>query len=525
MSMARLLLMVLGSFLVLGSIAEQPRESFTEAPVIRSKNGVVSLHLVARINPRVLGPAFYYAVPQAPYWLQDAPTLEVRPGEHIRIDYRDLLPPILSDDAHGLPDDTNLHFHGLTASPNPPGDDVLTTTLSPLGATRYDVRIANDQPPGVYWYHPHAHHETSWQVGNGMAGAIVVDGIANAVPSVAGLRERLIVVRQVYLHPDNDAVTLNARICGLNHLTPRARIAYLRAAFRRNGVAADAGDETKSTVVTLNGQRAGAVTIGIQPGERELFRVINATPKRNLVLAVDGEPLELIGRDGVPLGYLPGSERTQSVSRVTVPPGGRAEFVVTGLRGATTLRSLAFDAGPKGDPNPAFALASLVDDGGSLLRGDPRVAPSRAEPVPANDFYRTAPPAPVKRRTVRLSENGDGTRFYINKRAFEPRDRPMFVARSGTTEEWTLVNESQEVHTFHTHQVHFVVESEDARSIPLPRRHWFDTYNVPYERGRKPGTVKILIDFRDPLVRGTFVFHCHILDHEDGGMMAKVAVI
>ena len=524
MSIARAFALLLALLALVNCARARPRENFSEPPIVRSQDGVAHLRLSARIS-RQGGPTFFYFIPAAPYWLHEAPTLEVRPGERIRVDLHNALLPIQSEDAHGLPDETNLHFHGLTTSPNPPSDDVLTTLLEPNQRTSYDVRLADDQPPGIYWYHPHAHHETSWQVGNGMAGAILVDGIENVVPSLAGLRDRLIVVRQTFLHPDRDeTVTLNARLCGLSHLSLPERTAFLRAAFRSNPAAAADLDESKSTTVTLNGRRAGTVAIGIAPHERELFRVINATPKRNLALAVDGERLDLISQDGVPLGYLPGAASAQPVAAIVIPPGGRAEFVVTGLDHPVALRSLRFDSGPKGDPDPPFALASLIDDGGADS-GDPRVPAPAPRPSPRRDYYRTPPSAPVAHRLVQLEESSDGKRFFINKRAFDPSDRPMFVARSGTVEEWTLENQTQEVHTFHTHQVHFIVESVGRTSIPLSERHWVDTFNVPYERNKRAGTVKILVDFRDPIVRGTFVFHCHILDHEDGGMMAKVRVV
>ena len=105
---------------------------------------------------------------------------------------------------------------------------------------------------------------------------------------------------------------------------------------------------------------------------------------------------------------------------------------------------------------------------------------------------------------------------------------PAVVARSGTVEQWDVLNRTDEVHDFHIHQVHFLLVATGGRD-PGDRR-WFDTVNVP-PRTRKPdgsyvpGSVRILVDFRDPVVRGTFVFHCHILDHEDHGMMATIRVI
>ena len=89
------------------------------------------------------------------------------------------------------------------------------------------------------------------------------------------------------------------------------------------------------------------------------------------------------------------------------------------------------------------------------------------------------------------------------------------------------MNKTDEVHAFHIHQIHFAVEAVDGKAQAHP--HWVDTVTVPPQRythtSATPGTATVLMDFRDPVVRGTFVFHCHILDHADGGMMAKVRVI
>jgi FtsP/CotA-like multicopper oxidase with cupredoxin domain len=126
---------------------------------------------------------------------------------------------------------------------------------------------------------------------------------------------------------------------------------------------------------------------------------------------------------------------------------------------------------------------------------------------------------------VTLTEDAAG--FYIDGRAFSMGAPPAIVARSGTLEEWTIRNGTDEVHDFHIHQVHFVVESVDGAQIHP--RTWRDTVLVPARRryGPRsiPGTASILVDFRNPAIRGTFVFHCHMLDHEDGGMMATIKVI
>jgi FtsP/CotA-like multicopper oxidase with cupredoxin domain len=141
-------------------------------------------------------------------------------------------------------------------------------------------------------------------------------------------------------------------------------------------------------------------------------------------------------------------------------------------------------------------------------------------------LYRTPPPRPTIARTVRFSE--DARRFYINGVAYAPTQAPLFTARSGTTEAWTIENDSTEVHVFHIHQVHFVLLSTNG--VPNRDQHWIDIADVPPgsidRHGHiRPSRVRVLVDFRDPAVRGTFPFHCHMADHEDNGMMATVRVI
>jgi FtsP/CotA-like multicopper oxidase with cupredoxin domain len=134
-------------------------------------------------------------------------------------------------------------------------------------------------------------------------------------------------------------------------------------------------------------------------------------------------------------------------------------------------------------------------------------------------------PAPAQQRLVQFTEDANG--FYLNGQAYSAAAAPQFIAQSGTTEEWTLENDTQEVHAFHIHQTHFIVVS--VNGVAPSTTNWRDTYDLtPAGVGVAgqliPSQTKVLIDFRDPTIRGTFLFHCHILDHEDGGMMAKITV-
>jgi suppressor of ftsI len=408
----------------------------------------------------------------------------------------------------GLISDSNLHFHGLTASPAVHSDDVIATKVEPGQSFDYVIAIGHDQPPGLYWYHPHPHGLANWEIRNGMAGAIVVEGIADAVPEIAGLREQVIILRDI---PLDHSVAAAERLATMR-TRPRAP-----PPADPDEAGPACGVETTAQP-TINGQLTA--TIGIKPGERQLWRILNASAQRHFVVGLTKGRLELVAQDGVPLAYSPRGLRSQTVSHVVIPPAGRAELVVTGIAAHEYLFSDCYDAGPGGDINPQAILAETIDDGGRTPLV--KVAPPLGLRRPA--AYASVPP-PAAHRTIGFEEDAKG--FYIDNRAYDPAAPPLLVARSGTTEEWTLVNATDEVHSFHIHQVHFMVEEIDGKPNRDPR--WLDVVDLPPKHGTgkraQPSKVKVMLDFRDPVVRGTFLFHCHIVDHEDGGMMAKIRVI
>jgi FtsP/CotA-like multicopper oxidase with cupredoxin domain len=132
-------------------------------------------------------------------------------------------------------------------------------------------------------------------------------------------------------------------------------------------------------------------------------------------------------------------------------------------------------------------------------------------------LYRLIDVEPLKRAapdfTVTFTEDKNG--FYINGRKFAVDASPMTSARIGTYQHWRIVNQTGELHPFHIHQVHFLAYAENG--APLANPAWLDTVNVPYR-----GSVDVILDFTDPVIKGMSVFHCHLLNHEDKGMMAKI---
>jgi FtsP/CotA-like multicopper oxidase with cupredoxin domain len=482
-------------------------------PEVVSHGGVAALTLTAAYDAQQR-PAFFWQGTEV------APTVRVRPGDLLEIQLVNHLPATCG---LGMASNSNLHFHGFNSAPVPPGDEVILTNAAPGRTIAYRVRVPRTQPPGLYWYHPHAHGLASWEVGNGMAGAIVVEGIGDALPELVGLRERVIVLRDPPTDPSIQNVT---RELAETHkeaaLSARMSRGQRRAMRQQEEAEESACAPETDGAPTING--VPRATIGIRSGERELLRVVNASAHRHFVLALNAGTLRLVGQDGVPLGYLPGAPRFLDVPWIVVPPAGRVDLVLTGAPERTQLLSKCYYAGRAGDPNPQVVLADLHDDRGRDAALDARVA--RIGLAPVRSFYRTPLPPPARRRTIRFEE--DARSFKIDGVAYRPDEPAAIVARSGTVEEWTIENDTDENHVFHIHQAHFVLES--INGYRFPERYWLDTVDVPQQSRRfgsrlhAPSRAVLLIDFRDPTIRGTFLFHCHILDHEDGGMMAKITV-
>jgi FtsP/CotA-like multicopper oxidase with cupredoxin domain len=387
-------------------------------------------------------------------------------------------------------DMTNLHFHGLAISPHAPQDDVLTMIAMPGKTLNYTVQIPKDHSPGLYWYHTHPHGESYRQALDGMSGALVIEGIESYFPALIGLRERVLVVRGRSLKKDLESADLRLRVdlsseaCGGEHEAP---------------------DE----VMTVNG--AVRPEIEISPGERQFWRIANASADRYVDLELEGENFEVVAMDGEPIARHDPEHPIRVANRVLLPPAGRLEAIVTAPPGGTgRLITHCVDTGPAGDPNPAMVLADIVLPFSAAPAG--KISETSLKP----DFSalnlaaeEKAPP----RFTVTFTEDKNG--FYINGEKFAPDSVPMVRVKVGSYQHWRIVNATRELHPMHIHQVHFLAYAENDRPVADPL--WLDTVNVPYG-----GSVDIVMDFTDPVIRGMSVFHCHLLNHEDKGMMAKI---
>lgn len=273
--------------------------------------------------------AFDYAGEPVP------PVIRVNPGDLIRVHYVNALPAKSTEECATGPcmNMTNLHFHGLHVSPNSPQDDVLSMMAMPGQSLDYRVVIPSYAPPGLYWYHTHPHGESARQDLDGMSGAIVVEGIDRYYPELRHMRERVIILRDQNIeHSDTASRDKIARQVEI----PPARC----------GTATDQGVER---VFTANGEIRPRIPI--DAGERQFWRVVNASPDRYADLELSDEPIEIVALDGMPLAYHDQKRRTEKAYHILVPPGGRVEAIVVGPPSGSraTLHTRCVDTGPDGD--------------------------------------------------------------------------------------------------------------------------------------------------------------------------------
>lgn len=433
---------------------------------------------------------------------------------------------------------TNVHFHGMLVPPVCHQDESVKTQIRPSATPfEYRIQIPENEPPGLYWYHPHPHGFSEEQVLGGASGALIVEGIERVNKDVAGLPERILVVR------DQDLP--NAPATGgvvSNRPTRDLSINYVPVPYPDYPVA----------------------RIPIRSGERQLWRVLNASADTFLDLAlVSGkraQSLGVVGLDGVPFGFDEGNstDRVLSKTHILLPPAGRAEFIVTAPAESSDLRlvTLPVERGPfdemaarrpagakvdsplaalQDDEDPARPLAQLeISPGAPPLHSRIPASPSvldhsnlpplsAARPVRVRKFY-------FSEKIVDPDDRKNGTLFFLTEEGqtparYDPQaPTPNVIVHLGDVEDWVIENRSTEPHTFHIHQTHFLVISR--RGAPYEDPYLRDTINVPYWNGLQPEypSVRLRLDFRDPHIVGTFMYHCHILQHEDGGMMGTIRV-
>jgi FtsP/CotA-like multicopper oxidase with cupredoxin domain len=524
-----------------------------EAEDLRSQNGVLEVELTMQRDTSANGQIRYCYI-AADH--SQSPNIRVEPGDLLILRLRNNLsgPPELNPAHHhatteaGPPGDpclsgqmtavsTNLHFHGLMIPPVCHQDEVRKTSIQP-GTTpfEYRIQIPKDQPPGLYWYHPHIHGFTKADVLGGASGAIIVEGIERADQEVAGLRERVLTVR------DQDLLNPEAPPSKSEPLMPKLRVDHDGDTVNTGtGFGKPAKDLSLNFVPVPYPDYPPAV-IQMKPEERQLWRVLNACAITylNLQVLFDREPqmLQIVALDGVPVNQNGNSNHRLALrNHLGIPPGGRVEFIVkappAGVSASFVTRSV--NTGPGGENDPNRPLATIITSAGAP---EPvSMLPASPESLLQPSFPWLGDVTPVRTRKLYLSEKledpnnpNSPTTFYITvdgqtPTPFDPSsDVPSIVVKQGDVEDWIIENRSNELHAFHIHQIHFLLL--EWFGIPVNEPFLRDTINVPFYDGKtlQYPSVKLRMDFRDPKIVGTFLYHCHLLEHEDNGMMGLVRV-
>jgi FtsP/CotA-like multicopper oxidase with cupredoxin domain len=379
-----------------------------------------------------------------------------------------------------LPETTSIHWHGMHLparmdggphQPVEPGD-----TWSPSWTI--------DQPAATLWYHPHPHEQTAKHVYRGLAGMFIIDdpdavagGGTGVLPSRYGIDDIPVIVQDKRLDDDNQ---LNER-----H-RPFSGVGILGGVICVNGTTGPYHEVTT---------------------ERTRLRLLNASNARVYRFGFDDDrPFSLVGTDG---GLL---DAPREMTRIQLSPGERAEIVVTlRARQRAVLRSFPSDLG--------LDFWSHRFSGGDdtldilELRASQRLEPSPPLPGRLAEAPGLAAPTAAVDRTFELSgHNMNGQKTDMG--------RIDFAATRGTTEVWE-VTANDGPHNFHVHDVQFQVLTVDGERPPPELRGWKDTVHTP------PGVpIRIALRFRDHSdPDAPYMYHCHVLYHEDQGLMGQFVVV
>lgn len=413
------------------------------------------------------------------------PTLRVRPGDELAVRL-----------TNRLDEPTNLHTHGLRVSPERNSDNPFLR-IDPGTSFDYRYRIPADHPTGTFWYHPHAHGNVADQVFGGLFGALLVDPAPGEGPDLSMVDDRVLLISDITFDPAGRV----ARPTGMDRMMGRL-----------------------GELVLVNGQHRP--TISAAAGVPQRWRIVNGCATRVLALRLEEHDLVQIALDG---SYFPAPTATD---RVVLAPGNRADVLVHPTTGgrydliAEPYRDVVDTVLSIGAEDRTVALATMI------TAGPPAPAPSLPRSLPAEKLLDS--PATVRRHiTFGMSTSGAGSHtmdddggmdgagmddremaFSIDGRSFDPA-RDDQIVTFGTVEEWTITNADSMVHPFHLHTWPFTVLAVSDLSPPsgVPQ----DVVLIPAN-----GWVRLRIAFTGH--SGRTVFHCHILDHEDAGMMATVNV-
>jgi FtsP/CotA-like multicopper oxidase with cupredoxin domain len=529
-------------------------------PALYSTNGVLNVRFSYQQTADSVGRLLHCFMTDTGI---EQPTLHVNPGDTLNITVTNNTPPQPYGEVYSAPNcgsttvqftppangiastgaSTNLHFHGTNVTPACGGDNVTRTLINPannpanpgdVSTFQYSFTIPANEPPGLYWYHPHVHGLAERDLLGGATGALVVDGIQNVQPAVSGLRQRFIVLRD---QPQLQGLAEGPGNCGANVPFQDLTVNYVpvdsNATFNSRG---------KLTNITFT-----PAVLDMAPGETQFWRVVNSAADTisDLQVLYDGVPqtLQIVAIDAVPVNSQEGTQPGQliPVTRYRLPVAGRVEFLVQAPSSRVKVAQLVtnnIDTGPQGDCDPTRPIFNIQLSTDAAEAVDNNVGSFAALSTTHQRFAGASTAAVSTTRTFQFSEI-QPSQFFITQvsagqqpMVFDSNSPPAVVTTQGAVEQWNVQNIALENHEFHMHQIHFKVLSQDnfevngAQQAPAINGQFLDMIEVPFWTGKKNvpiPQVELLMDFQGMDI-GDFVYHCHILSHEDLGMMQIIRV-
>jgi FtsP/CotA-like multicopper oxidase with cupredoxin domain len=493
------------------SVVENP-------PDLIANDGLLKVSLTLRSQEMMEFPLKVCYVDETASTSVEAPTLRVNPGDELDLSLSNhltyvpprtpALPPSPAphDPCSGgtiTSTSTNIDFDGLGIPTKCHQGEVSTTTIENTDPPfDYRFRIPQNHPPGMYWYHPHLLGSATLQLNGGASGVLIVGGMEKLKPEISGLPERILVFRQQLEEDESDVWPPDDYRFSLNFQT-------------------------------ISPAEMQWPVIRMKPGAKEFWRVANACAQGFLALQLvygdTAQSVSLVALDGVPL------PADLLLKTIELPPGGRAEFIVTAPPAGQDARLVQtqVDTGRTGFKNPPQWLARIITAADAQEPPPaPGAAPARLEKVALFEAgtKTLADLRATKTRSLYLAEATNGTngptRFFLavegqTPAAFDPSGPPAVTTRVGAVEDWIISNHTGDVHAFHMQHLHFLVLQGDGEESPELR----DTVMVPAWDGIGPyPTVKLRMDFRDPRSAGVFEFQDQISHAAEAGMMARIRV-
>lgn len=521
-------------------------ETFVEPDRLGAQNGLLDAQLRFAFADNVLDgqPVHLRSIEGG----LTGPTFDLRVGDTLQVMVHNDLPPnpasVEPNWTYRYPNNTNFHTHGLHVDPGLLRPDVYSDYVvddpreGVLPGTRrfHEFPIVEDHPPGTYWYHPHLHGSTAVQVGSGMAGAIIIRGPADDVPEIKAARERLFLFQAPLIDANGELADFAAAMT-----------------------------TARETPFIINGVRRPRLLM--RPGEVQRWRFINAAVTSFLNLGLDGHDIVRIGHDGNPRLY-PETIAADAAESVVMAPGNRDDVLIkAGAPGTYYLRTRAYNMG---FPLAEDILAEVVVVGEPMnmsLPAGPLPLPDMLQPISDEEL---ASRGGMKREVVlRTIGNSNGTPITAAPAAdllpIPDGELSIWTYQTGNTgaantvfaigtatggastdpgmpsvyypfqssraikqtialdsvEEWTIYNMSGVQHPLHIHINPFMVIKINGEPV---EPFWADTVALP--RGGtpdRPTSVTFRTRFLD--YTGPYVMHCHLLIHEDLGMMQLVEVV